>query len=410
MQHLFYGLSALLLSFLAGSALAQNAPPNIIIPESSIVRPEDAGLRAHTNTQILNDPNAVVPDLYGANPQLPPGAGFYETPASLACIYGLVPKTLGCNPQKVTKNVTGGSKVVAIVDAFDDPTALSDLATYSKQFGLPAVNNSNFQVVYASGTKPPFDPGWQQEEALDTQMVHALAPKAKIILVEAASNSFADLLQAEKVAANLVASAGGGEISNSWGSMEFAAERTPAFKTPFTKAKVVFFASTGDAETPSYPAVLPNVVAVGGTSVLRDSAGNFLSESSWTEAGAGPSVFVPRPAFQSTVQTIVGTQRGVADISADADPNTGVWVHVAGQWLIFGGTSVSCPILAAITNAAKHFLPSTTAELNRVYHRLGSNVFNDIKQGTCSAGQSSQAMAGYDFCTGVGSPKGLHGL
>ena len=366
MQVLFYGLSALLLSFLAGSALAQNAPPNIVIPKSSIVRAEDAGLRAHTNTQILNDPNAVVPDLYGVNPQLPPGAGFFETPASLACIYGLVPKTLGCNPQKVTKNVTGGSKVVAIVDAFDDPTALSDLATYSKQFGLPAVNNSNFQVIYASGTKPPFDPGWQQEEALDTQMVHALAPKAKILLVEAASNSFADLLQAEKVAANLVASAGGGEISNSWGSDEFPAETRPAFRTPFTKAKVVFFASTGDAETPIYPAVLPNVVAVGGTTVLRNSAGKFLSEASWTEAGAGPSIFVPRPPFQSTVQTIVGTQRGVADISADADPHTGVWVHVAGQWLIFGGTSVSCPILAAITNTAKHFLPSTTAELNRV--------------------------------------------
>ena len=410
MQDLFYGLSALLLSFLAGSALAQNAPPNIVIPESSIVRPEDAGLRAHTNTQILNDPNAVVPDLYGGNPQLPPGAGFFETPASLACIYGLVPKTLGCNPQKVTKNVTGGSKVVAIVDAFDDPTALSDLATYSKQFGLPAVNSSNFQVIYASGTKPPFDPGWQQEEALDTQMVHALAPKAKIILVEAASNSFADLLQAEKVAANLVASAGGGEISNSWGSNEFPAETTPAFRTPFTKAKVVFFASTGDAETPSYPAVLPNVVAVGGTTVLRNSAGKFLSEASWTEAGAGPSIFVPRPPFQSTVQTIVGTQRGVADISADADPHTGVWVHVAGQWLIFGGTSVSCPILAAITNTAKHFLPSTTAELNRVYHGLGTNVFSDIKRGTCSVGQSRQAMAGYDFCTGVGSPKGLKGL
>ena len=109
-------------------------------------------------------------------------------------------------------------------------------------------------------------------------MVHALAPKAKIILVKAASDSATDVHQAEKVAANAVAAAGGGEISNSWGSLEFAAETTPFYRTPFTKAKVVFFASTGDVETPSYPAVLPNVVAVGGTSVLRDSAGNFLSD------------------------------------------------------------------------------------------------------------------------------------
>lgn len=410
MRYLFYGLFALSLSFLAESALAQNARPNIVIPESSIVHPEDAGLRAHTNTQILNDPNAVVPDLYGGNPhpQLPPGAGFYETPASLACIYGLVPKSQGCNPQVVTKLVKGGSKIVAIVDAFDDPTALVDLQEYSRQFGLPPVDDHNFQVIYASGTKPPFNAGWQQEEALDTQMVHALAPKAMIILVEAASNSLADLLQAEMVAAKAVAA--GGEISNSWGSNEFTEETTPDFTTPFTKDKVVFFASTGDTETPSYPAVLPNVVAVGGTSVLRDSAGNFLLESSWTEAGAGPSAFVPRPAFQSSVQTIVGSQRGVADISADANPNTGVWVRVAGQWLIFGGTSVSCPIVAAITNTAKDFLPSTTAELNKVYQHLGTNVFNDIKQGTCSVGQSQAAMAGYDFCTGVGSPKGRGGL
>ena len=119
---------------------------------------------------------------------------------------------------------------------------------------------------------------------------------------------------------------------------------------------------------------------------------------------------MPRPAFQSSVQTIVGNRRGVADISADANPNTGVWVVVAGQWLTFGGTSVSCPIVVAITNTAKHFLPSTTAELNKVYHGLGSNLFNDIKQGTCSTNPFRRAMAGYDFCTGVGSPKGLNGL
>ena len=149
----------------------------------------------------LADPKAAPPDLFGLNPQLPPFPGHnYETPASLACVYGLVAKTAGCNPRTLKTNATGGSKVVAIVDAFDDPTVLSDLKKYSKQFGLPAITAANFQVVYASGSRPAYNAGWAQEEGLDVEMAHALAPKAKVILVEAASNSFADLANAEVVA------------------------------------------------------------------------------------------------------------------------------------------------------------------------------------------------------------------
>ena len=126
------------------------------------------------------------------------------------------------------------------------------------------VTAANFQVIYAAGVRPPVDSGWRIETALDTQMAHALAPKAKIILVEAASNSFAHLLQAERIAANAVAAAGGGEVSNSWGSAEFGSETTSTYTSPFTKPSVVVFASSGDTPQPSYPAVLSNVVAVGG--------------------------------------------------------------------------------------------------------------------------------------------------
>lgn len=131
--------------------------------------------------------------------------------------------TPGCDPNKVKTVSTRGSKVVAIVDAFHDSSALADLQLYSTQFGLPA---PNLQVVFATGVQPPVDPtfGWEVEESLDMQMVHALAPHAKIILVEAASNSGTDLLQAEDVASKLVAAAGGGEVSNSWGGGEFAGE------------------------------------------------------------------------------------------------------------------------------------------------------------------------------------------
>lgn len=400
----------MLLSLATGSAWAQVATPTIVVPQSSVVHPEDVGKRAHTNTRILKlaDPKAAPADLFGVNPQLPPFPGYnYETPASLACVYGLVTKTPGCNPRTLKTNATGGSKVVAIVDAYDDPTALSDLKKYSKQFGLPAITSANFQIIYASGTKPPYNEGWSGEESLDIEMAHALAPKAKVILVEAASNSFADLFNAERVASNAVAAAGGGEVTNSWGSDEFPSELTSAYTAPFSKASVVFFASTGDDMTPSFPAVLPTVVAAGGTSIVRDTAGNFVSETTWQDAGAGPSVYDPRPGFQSKVKSVVGSKRGIADIAAVGNPNTGVWVYWAGDWWIFGGTSVSSPLLAAATNSAKHFLASSTAELAGIYANLKKPAFHDITQGTCG---SHSALVGYDFCTGVGSPNGPTGL
>lgn len=407
-------LGALLLSGgLADAASSQQIVPQVMVPQSSVVRSWDAGLFAHTNVRVLQLPDAAAapPALLGAQPRLPPKSGnFYETPASLACIYGLVKRTYGCNPQRVTANAGGGSRVIAIVDAYHDPTALSDLNTFSRQFGLPTVTAASFQVIYASGTRPPVDSGWRIETALDTQMAHALAPNAKIILVEAASSSFADLLLAVRVAANAVAAAGGGEVSVSWGSGEFANEVTSAYTAPFTRSGVVFFASTGDTPAPSYPAVLANVVAAGGTTVLRNASGAFLGEASWVDAGAGRSLYVSRPSFQVAVKATVGSMRGIADLAAVANPGTGVWVYSAGVWMPVGGTSASSPILAAIANSAGHFLASSAAELKRIYANLGTAAFRDIATGTCGANQSRHAAAGFDFCTGVGSPVGLSGL
>ena len=383
----------------------------MILPPSSVANPADAGKKAHTNYRYLAVPPDIAPPaLHGPNPMVPPGSGNFETPASLACIYGLVPKTMACNPRKVTANVAGGSKAIAIVDAFDDPTVLADLKAYSTQFGLPAITAANFQVVFASGTRPPRDDGWGLEIALDVEMAHALAPKSKVFLVEAASNSFADLLFAERKAAALVAAAGGGEVSNSWGSNEFAAETGSAFTAPFTKAKVVFFASTGDNQSPSFPAVAPNVVAAGGTTVNRTAAGDFVGETSWSEAGAGPSAFFPRPSFQNSVAPVVGSHRGIGDLAAVANPNTGVWVRFRNQWHVLGGTSVSSPILAAIANTAGHFATSNAAEEVRIYGALGTGAFRDEKAGVCGVGHALSAQIGYDFCTGVGSPVGKNGI
>src|SRR5262249_21107331 len=147
-----------------------------------------------------------------------------ETPASIACVYRLVDKPIrGCSPDVTTENPSGGSGAIAIVDAFDDPRAASDLAHFSAQFGLPA---ADFQVVFAQGSRPPQDTtgGWEIEESLDIEWAHAMAPHAKIFLVEAADNTFENLFSAVVLASFLVVENGGGEVSMSWGGSEVAEE------------------------------------------------------------------------------------------------------------------------------------------------------------------------------------------
>lgn len=167
----------------------------IITPSSSQIHAEDAGLRAHTNIKIFQPRGHI--HINATSP-----SGKYENPASLACVYGVTKKVTGCNPETLTTVATGGSKVIAIVDAYDDPNAAADLEVYSKQYGLPDVTANNFQVIYGSGSKPAQDSsgGWELEESLDVDMAHALAPNAKIILVEASSASISGLLQAEVAA------------------------------------------------------------------------------------------------------------------------------------------------------------------------------------------------------------------
>jgi kumamolisin len=380
----------------------------IVIPASSQARPEDAGIRAHTNIRIL------FPGFVRTGDASPPAG--YETPASLACVYGFVAPAAGCNPSSVTALATGGSKVVIVVDAFDDPTAAHDLAAYSTQFGLPAITDSNFQVVYASGKKPPQDPfgGWELEESLDIEMAHALAPGAKVILVEANSQDNVDLFAAETVAAGLATGAGGGEVSNSWCEGEFSGETSD--ESVFTGTNVVFTAATGDIPGTCFPSMLQNVIGAGGTSINR-SNGNFVSQTTWEYGGGGSSTYVTIPSYQSGEKKInkrVGTNRGGPDISFDANPDTGVVIYdttpYEGQvldWASVGGTSVASPALAATINSAGGFAASTVAELTRAYHgyRKAAN-WTDITLGICGSNGGARATKGWDFCTGIGVPNG----
>lgn len=386
-------------------AQVTHARGKVVTPLSGFERPGDAGRVAHTNVQVLLPAKALLREQTSG----PPYLGYaYETPASLACVYGLVTIVSGCNPNKVTAVPTGGGRMIAIVDAYDAPHAASDLATFSTQFGLP---HASFQVVYASGVKPAYDMGWEFEESLDVQWAHAMAPQAEIVLVEAASNNFSDLMVAEDVASKMVNAAGGGEVSNSWGSGEFYGET--GYDSHFVKAGVVFLASSGDYPGTSWPSVSPNVVAAGGTTVRRSPAtGNFLGESAWESAGGGVSLLEPRPSFQSKLSATVGNYRGVPDLSFDSNPLTGVWVYDsnAGGWNIVGGTSVASPALAGIINSAGSFYTSSNAELTTIYGKLGVAAdYTDISSGYCGPYSGYAATAGWDVCTGVGSDKGKVG-
>lgn len=395
---------ALLVSGTLAAAQVKATSGKVLVPDSSIEKPIDIGRAAHTNIQVFL-PKEVLRDEQTSGP---PYAGYaYETPASLACVYGLVSAVTGCNPNTATKVPTGGARMIAIVDAYDAPNAASDLAAFSKQFGLPA---ASFQVVYASGAKPAYDMGWEFEESLDVQWAHAMAPEAKIVLVEAASSSFADLMTAEDMASKMVNAAGGGEVSNSWGGSEFSGENT--YDSHFVKAGVVFLASAGDYPGTSWPGASPNVVSAGGTTVRRNpSTGAFVAEAPWDSAGGGSSVLEPRPSYQNKIAA-VGNYRGVPDLSFDSNPVTGVWVYDSnvGGWNIVGGTSVASPALAGILNLAGSFYTSSNAELTAIYGKLGVAAdFTDIATGYCGPYAGYTSGTGWDFCTGVGSNKGLAG-
>ncbi len=399
------GVAMLVLSLCLGSpAWAQPRGGAHWTPDSNLPQPGESGHRARTNLHVLLlDRGASVAGPAGA----PVSGDFYETPASIACIYRLAAEPSGvapaCDPNVASGNPAGGSRAIAIVDAYDDPTAAADLNVFSAQFGLAA---ANFQQVYASGTKPAYKSGWALEESLDIEWAHAMAPGAQIILVEAASNSFTDLFNAVQVAVARVQAAGGGEVSMSWGSSEFSNELS--YDGNFSSAPgVVFIAATGDAPGVEYPSVSPYVIAAGGVSAARNPAtGAFEKDSAWQQAGGGPSLYEPRPAFQNAIAAIVGSQRGTPDIAFDADPDTGVWVYDSssgtGIWYIVGGTSVAAPSLAGIINAAGGFATSSAIELAKIYAAPAG--FRDVASGNCGPYGGYLSVGKWDFCTGLGRP------
>jgi subtilase family serine protease len=202
-----------------------------------------------------------------------------------------------------------------------------------------------------------------------------------------------------------VSSAGGGEVSISWGGTEFGGETSYDFY--FTQSGVVYFASSGDSPGVIWPSASTNVVSAGGTSLSRNpTTGNFQEEIAWQSGGGGPSVYETRPSYQSAISAAVGSQRGTPDVAADADPSTGVWVYAYPYWYIVGGTSVAAPVWAGIVNAANKFYPTSQNELTILYANQGTT---ETTVGSCGPNQGYMLKGGWNFCTGLGSPLGEEG-
>jgi kumamolisin len=402
------GTVVTLLAVLVASGCGKKSASALLAPNA-----DDAGSTAIKGVPFHNDPHILLPET--SIPVLGEMHTNYLIYVGASGTLSALATPSGFSPSQIRTAYSipssGGAGTIVIVDAFDDKYALADFNAFSAQYGLPqetstsvtSSSNKVLQVVYASGTKPRFNSGWSQEEDLDIEWAHAMAPNAKIVLVEAASNSNANLYAAEDKAATI---AGAQQCSNSWGGGESSGEASS--DSHFSHAGVTYLFSTGDTGgAKDYPAASPNVVAVGGTSLFLDGSGNRTNETVWNGTGCGASAYEPRPAYQNAVSTVVGTHRGIGDVAAVADPNTGVAVRWNGGWYIFGGTSVACPVIAGIINTSGSNRGGAVAENTFVYGGLGGANFFDVTSG--SAGSNS-ARVGYDFPTGVGSPKGTAGF
>lgn len=304
----------------------------------------------------------------------------------------------------------GEGQTIAIVDAYDNPNIESDLAVFSTQYGLPTCTSANgcFTKVFSRG-KPPADAGWSGEIALDVEWVHAIAPSAKIILVEAFSDSFPDMIYAVRTAVHMGATV----VSMSWGGSEFANQ--DMYNKYFNVWGVTFTASSGDSGNGTiFPSTSPYVVSVGGTTLSTNGSGNYLGETAWDGSGGGLSRIENQPTYQQSfpIPNNPLGKRGVPDISFNADPNTGFSVYdsMNGGWLVVGGTSAGAPAWAAlfaIVNSARSSkLPSAPALLYSIGKTQYTANFNDITTGSNGdCGYYCNATTGYDYVTGLGTPK-----
>lgn len=382
----------------------------------------------------------------------PPKDG--ETPGSLACIYGLTPHVPGCPIGPATAAVPKtGSGIIAVIEGADDPSALDELKHFSRHFGLNVLESCDtnpapcLQTYYAATCKAASDPlagpappaSGDLEPEIDFEWSHAMAPFASIYIVEANSWNINDMMQGVACANQLLSAAGGGFISFSKSYNEFPNEKN--YDANFTTPGIVYVASAGDYQAPArYPSASPNVVSVGGTMIERDpNTGMFLREVAWKNTEipcnfppcksggtGGPSAYEPRPAYQNSVQRIVGTHRGTPDVAFAAQridlfcclvngsgynnqcPAPTTSCPTDGRWVKNGGTSLAAPAMAGVLNSAHAGAASTAQQLSIIYNNAIKNYHRDWTD-IIYGNNGYSALVGYDFTTGLGVPNGYRG-
>jgi subtilase family serine protease len=357
-------------------------------PRRSVLRVEAFEERAQPSSSAVMHPNAVVQPLAFTGPS----SGL--TPSEVRHAYGF---------DQLADN--GAGQTIAIVTAYDDPNISQDLATFDQAYGL-AAPPSFVKHMLSAGTR--VDGDWAGETALDVEWAHAIAPQAKILLVEARSASTNDLLAAIDYARN---QAGVSVVSMSWGGDELSAYTglESHFATPAGHTPVAFVAAAGDSGAGAeWPASSPSVLAVGGSRLSIGSGGSYSGESAWSGSGGGFSRIFSVPSFQS--KTVTG-HRAVPDVAYVGDPNSGVAVFSSlpdsggrSGWEVVGGTSAGSPQwagLIALTDQER--AAHGKANLGRVadtLYTLSASDFHDITAG----GNGYATRVGYDLVTGLGTP------
>jgi len=429
---------------------AARPQPNWSVPATSVERPEDLALRAHTNIVFRSLDGTSKPTHLSSPAEIPNFSPLTvdqveQTPQSLGCLYLSSPKSPGCIPNygKSHGPSAGGSGAIALVDAFDDPTAATDLKAFDAYWGLAAATFIKIKMTNSCSSPPP-DQGWAGEETLDIEYAHVYAPKAAIILVEACSNSFSDLFAAENTAFQYIAANYGyGEVSNSWGGGEFSGQTSydpdfSAWGTGVYLNPITAFVSAGDSGCgAAFPSTNPWVVSSGGTSIYSNtgtqtfayegcwagSGGGISSQETWsnsfTGANTGPWADYQYPMFGEG-------SRATPDFGSNSDPNSGVALYGSyafGGWsCCWGGTSEASPSLAAIVNRAGNFLGNcyvysitgtcyfTNQEDTLLYSQLPTaKAYSQNFYSPNSGSNSCSVGYGWDYCTGVGSPRGILG-
>jgi hypothetical protein len=338
------------------------------------------------------------------------------TRSALAVPYGFGPADLRAAYQVPA---TTSTTTVAIVDAYDEPHAEANLAAYRARFGLVPCTGANgcFRKVNQRGDAAPlpvYDSGWAGEINLDLQMVSAICPSCHLLLVESDDDDSSGAPNME-LAVQKAAALGARFISLSWGSSEFGQQSY--FDPYFGAPGVTYVAASGDnSYGTGWPAALPNVISVGGTSLYRDTrTARGWRETVWGGSyggtGSGCSPYETQPAWQTRITALraVCAGRAMNDVAVVGDPSTGVAVYVNGGWHQYGGTSAGAPIIAAM-EAINGPAAGGTAAVSYPYSHVGA--FNDVTSGSNGSCGTllCRAGAGWDGPTGVGSPKGLLGL